>query len=98
MRRSDSGNLSPPWLGQADTVALKYRLKALAPGLTPRAALEKLAPMQIVDVRMPTTEGRVPILPRYTQPDTDQKLLLSPLKLTLPEHPPPGIRAPSAVA
>jgi hypothetical protein len=73
-------------------VTLKYRLKTLAPGLTPRAALEKLAPIQMVDVRVPTTDGRALILPRYTQPDSDQKLLLSQLKLTLPEQPPPRIQ------
>jgi hypothetical protein len=77
-------------------VTLKYRLKVLAPGLSPRAALEKLAPMQMVDVRVPTTNGRVLILPRYTQPDTDQKLLLSQLKLTLPEQPPPRIQPQTA--
>ena len=74
-------------------VTLKYRLKALAPGLTPRAALEKLTPMQMVDVRVPTTDGRVLILPRYTQPDADQKLLLSRLKLALPDQPPPRIQS-----
>jgi hypothetical protein len=80
-------------------VTLKHRLKALAPGLTPRAALEKLAPMQMVDVRIPTTNGRVLVLPRYTQPDTDQKLLLTQLKLRLPDQPPPSIQSqPAAVA
>jgi hypothetical protein len=78
---------------------LKYRLKALAPGLTPRAALEKLAPMQMLEVRLPTTDGRVLILPRYTQPDADQQLLLSRLKLTLPAQPPPRIQSqPAKVA
>jgi transposase len=80
-------------------VTLKYRLKALAPGLTPRAALEKLAPIQLVDVRVPTTDGRVLILPRYTQPEVDQQLLLSQLKLTLPDQPPPRIQSqPAEVA
>ena len=80
-------------------VTLKYRLKALAPGLTPRAALEKLAPIQMVDVRVPTTDGRVLILPRYTQPDADQKLLLTQLKLTLPEQLLPRIQSqPGAAA
>jgi transposase len=80
-------------------VTLKYRRKALAPGLTPRAALEKLAPMQMVDVRVPTTDGRVLILPRYTQPEVDQQLLLSQLKLTLPDQPPPRIQSqPAEVA
>ena len=79
-------------------VTLKYRLNALAPGLTPRAALEKLAPMQMVDVRIPTTDGRLLILPRYTQPEPDQQLLLSQLKLTLPDQPPPRIQSQTARA
>jgi hypothetical protein len=57
-------------------VTLKHRLRALAPGLTPRAVLEKFAAMQMVDVHLPTTDGRYLILPRYTQPDPDQRLLL----------------------
>jgi hypothetical protein len=77
-------------------VTLKHRLKALAPGLTPRAALEKLAPMQMVDVRVPTTDNRVLILSRYTQPDADQKLLLSRLQLSLPDQPPPRIQSPAS--
>lgn len=80
-------------------VTLKYRLKALVPGLTPRAALETLAAMQMVDVRVPTTDGRVLILSRHTQPDADQLLLLSQLKLTLPDQPPPRIQSqPAEVA
>ena len=70
----------------------------IAPGLTPRAALEKLAPMQMVDVRIPTTDGRRLILPRYTQPEPDQQLLLSQLKLTLPDQPPPRIQSQAARA
>jgi hypothetical protein len=54
--------------------------------------------MQMVDVRIPTTDNRALILPRYTQPDTDQQLLLSQLKLTLPSQPPPRIHAASADA
>ena len=49
--------------------------------------------MQMVDVRVPTTDGRVLILPRYTQPEPDQQLLLSQLKLTLPDQPPPRIQS-----
>jgi hypothetical protein len=64
----------------------------LAPGLTPRAALVKLGPMQMLDVRVPTTDGRVLILPRYTQPDTHQTLLLSRLKRTLPDQSPRRIQ------
>jgi hypothetical protein len=70
-------------------VTLKHRLRALAPGLTPRAVLEKFAAMQMVDVHLPTTDGRYLVLPRYTQPDKDQSILLSQLKMGLPQQPPP---------
>ena len=80
-------------------VTLKHRLKALAPGLTPRAALEKLAPTQMVDVRVPATDARVLIRPRSARPDTDQQLLLSQLKFRLPDQPPPRIQSqPAQVA
>ena len=75
---------------------LKQRLRALAPGLTPRAVLEKLKAMQMVDVHLPTTDGRHIVLPRYTQPENDQKILLQQLKLTLPPQPPPRITAATA--
>ena len=39
-------------------VTLKQRLRSLAPGLTPRAVLDKMAAMQMVDVHLPTTDGR----------------------------------------
>jgi hypothetical protein len=74
-------------------VTLKQRLRALAPGLTPRAVLEKLSAMQMVDVHLPTSDGRHIVLPRHTQPDRDQRLLLQRLKLTLPPQPPPRITA-----
>jgi hypothetical protein len=72
-------------------VTLKQRLGALAPGLTPRAALEKFAAMQMVDVHLPTTDGRTLVLSRYTEPEKDQQLLLQQLRLQLPEQPPPRI-------
>ncbi len=72
-------------------VTLKQRLRSLAPGLTPRAVLEKFAAIQMVDVHLPTTDGRYLVLPRYTQPNKDQQLLLSQLKLKLPDQPPPKI-------
>ena len=74
-------------------VTLKQRLRALAPGLTPRAVLEKFSALQMVDVHLPTTDGRYLILPRYTQPEKDLQLLLNRLKLELPQQPPPKIMA-----
>jgi hypothetical protein len=76
-------------------VTLKQRLRVLAPGLTPRAVLDKLSTMQMVDVHLPTTDGRHIVLPRYTQPDRDQQLLLLRLKLTLPPQPSPRITTPA---
>ena len=75
-------------------VSIKAKLKALAPGLTPRTVLEKLAGLQMVDVHLPTTDGRQLPLRRYTEPDADQRLLLAQLKLQLPKQPPPKITTP----
>ena len=72
-------------------VTLKHRLRSLAPGLTPRAVLEKFATLQMVDVYLPTTDGRTLILPRYTEPEKDHKILLQQLQLELPAQPPPRI-------
>ena len=72
-------------------VSLGLRLKLLAPSLTTRSALEKFAAIQMIDVRVPTTDGRQLSLTRYTQPEPELKLLLQRLKLTLPVQPPPKI-------
>ena len=74
-------------------VTLARRLYALAPGLTPRSALEKFAALQMIDVYVPTTDGRELLLTRYTEPEPDLKLLLDKLKLDLPAQPPPRITA-----
>jgi hypothetical protein len=68
-------------------------LKDLAPGLTVRSVLEKMAAMQMINVHLPTTDAREVILTRYTQPETEQRILLEKLKLTLPAQPPPKITA-----
>ena len=47
--------------------------------------------MQMVDVHLPTTDGRQLVLSRYTEPDNDQQLLLQRMKLELPAQPPPKI-------
>ena len=73
-------------------VTLKNRLQALAPGLTPKAVLEKLAAIQMLDVWLPTTDGRWLVMPRYTQPEAEQAILLHKLQLQLPQQPPPRIK------
>jgi transposase len=79
-------------------VTLTRRLKDLAPGLTARSVLEKMAAMQMIDVHLPTTDGREVILTRYTQPEAEQRILLEKLKLKLPEQPPPKIKKPARTA
>ena len=72
-------------------VTLQRRLHALAPGLTARTALEKFAAVQMIDVHLPTTDGRELLLTRYTQPEPELRLLIHQLKLELPPQPPPRI-------
>ena len=80
------------------TVTLKHRLQLHAPGLTPRAVLEKLAAIQMLDVSFPTTDGRRLVMPRYTEPDPEQALLLHQLKFVLPQQPPPRITSAASSA
>ena len=78
-------------------VTLRNLLKPSAAGLTPRSVLEKLSAIQLVDVHLPTTDGRTILLQRYTQPEPEAQLLLKLLNLPLPEQSPPRIyRTPPA--
>jgi len=72
-------------------ITLQRRLHALATGLTARSALEKFAAVQMIDVHLPTTDGRELLLTRYTQPEPELRLLTQQLKLQLPPQPPPRI-------
>jgi hypothetical protein len=72
-------------------ITLQRRLHALAPGLTARSALEKFAAVQMINVHLPTTDGRELLLTRYTQPEPELRLLIQQLKLQLPPQPPPRI-------
>ena len=77
-------------------VTLKARLRKCAGGLTPRAVLEKFAAIQMLDVHLPTTDGREIVMSRYTQPEKDLCLLLDQMNLTLPEQAPPKIYRPDS--
>ena len=74
-------------------VTLGRRLHALAPGLTPRSAIEKFAAVQMIDLHIPTTDGRELLLTRYTEPEPELALLLDKLKFVLPAQPEPKISA-----
>jgi len=89
-RRVDT-HILVAFLAYCLTVTLRHRLRMHAPGLTPRAVLEKLAGIQMLDVSFPTTDGRRLIMPRYTDPSQEQALLLHHLSLALPQQPPPRI-------
>jgi transposase len=72
-------------------ITLTRRLHALAPGLTARSAIEKFAAVQMIDVHLPTTDGREILLTRYTHPEPELHILIDQLKLRLPPQPPPRI-------
>ena len=74
-------------------VTLARRLHALAPGLTPRSVIEKFAAVQMIDLHVPTTDGRELMLTRYTEPEPELALLLDKLKFVLPAQPEPIISA-----
>ena len=74
-------------------VTLAQSMRPHAPGLTPRSVLDKFAAVQMIDVEIPTTDGRTIQLTRYTEPPKELKLLLERLRLELPAQPPPKITA-----
>lgn len=74
-------------------VTLRAMLRPQAPGLTPRAALAKFKAVVMIDVPLPTSNGRTISLPRPTQPEADLQLLLHTMKLKLPPQPPPRLSA-----
>lgn len=80
------------FLGYCLTVTLRMKLRSAAPGLTPRAVLRSLSAIQMVEVQVPTTDGRVLVLPRHTEPEAEQEMILQTLGLELPTQPPPRIR------
>ena len=81
------------FLGYAMAALLRKKLSAHAPGLTPAAVLESLGEIRMVDVCIPTTDGRWLIMPRHTEPEPRHQMLLEQLGLTLPPQPPPRIRS-----
>ncbi len=75
-------------------ITLRQQLRTVAGGLMPRVVFEKLATLQMLDVSVPTTDGRELLLVRHTEPNREVALLLHQLDLELPPQPPPKIRAP----
>jgi hypothetical protein len=86
------------FLAYALHVTLRRRLRDLAPGLTPRSALEKFGSLQMIDLHLPTTDGRKIIMSRYTQPEPELQILLKQLRLSLPNQPRPRVTAEGQVS
>ena len=74
------------------SVTLRKRLQAHAPGLTPRAVLESLSGILMIDVHIPLVDGRELVMPRYTQPEAEHRIVLEKVGWDLPPQPPPRIR------
>jgi hypothetical protein len=79
------------FLGYALWVALRQKLRASAPSLTPVQLLDQLGRIQLIDVWFKTRDGRAICLPRITQPEAAQQALLHQLSWQLPEQPPPKV-------
>ena len=78
------------------TLRLRLRLRRLAPSMTPRSVLEAFTDIQMIDVQVPTTDGRHLQMSRYTEPGDGLRVLIELLKLQLPGQPPPRISAAAA--
>jgi hypothetical protein len=93
LERRVEAHILVAFLGYCLSVTLRAKLGRWAPGLTSREALAVLSGIRMVDVEIPTTDGRVLVLPRHTEPEAEQAMLLEKLRLALPAQPPPRIRA-----
>lgn len=79
------------FLGYCLWVCLKQKLKAVAPSLTPWQLLDQLGRIVQVEVWFKLRAGGAICLPRITQPEPAQAILLHQLSWNLPEQPPPRI-------
>ena len=62
-------------------MTLGCQLRDLAPGLTPRSVLEKFGAMQMIDVHLPTADGREVVLTRYNPARAGFGTALTPLEV-----------------
>ena len=79
------------FLGYCLWVCLKQKLKAVAPSLTPWQLLDQFGRIVQVEVWFKLRAGGAICLPRITQPEPTQAILLHQLGWSLPEQPPPKI-------
>ena len=72
-------------------ITLRQKLRYHASGLTARDVLDKLSTIIMIDVRIPTTDGRMLEMRRYSQPELEQRIILDKLRMNLPKQPPPKV-------
>lgn len=78
-------------------ITLEKLNKQKATGLSARSVLERFSEIQMLDVIIPTTDGRELKMKRHTKPEKLHQLLLGQLGLDLPAQPPPEITTPDPV-
>ncbi len=81
------------FLGYCLWVCSKQKLKAAGAGLTPWQLLDQFKRIVQVEVRSKLKAGGAICLPRVTQPETAQALLLRQMGWSLPQQPPPTVYA-----
>jgi transposase len=79
------------FLGYCLWVCLKQKLKAAAPGLSPWQLLDQFKRIVQVEVWFKLKAGGAICLPRITQPEPAQAMILHQMNWSLPEQPPPRI-------
>ena len=72
-------------------MCLKQKLKTAAGSLTPAQVLYRLKQILMVEVWFDLRQGGKICLPRITQPEPEQRLILHHLGWSLPGQPPPKI-------
>jgi len=72
-------------------ITLRQKLRYYAPGLTARDVLDKLSAIVMIDVRIPTSDGRMLEMSRHSRPELEQRIILDKLKMNLPKQRPPKV-------
>lgn len=78
-------------MGYCLMVTLRQKLRGCADGLTAQDVLDKLGSIMMIDVRIPTADGRMLQMRRYSQPEQEHQIILDKLRMNLPKQPPPKI-------
>ena len=72
------------------------KLRTHAGGLTAHDVLDKFGSIMMIDVRIPTIDGRMLEMRRYSQPESEHLIILDMPYLNLPKQPPPKVYLPAS--